>query len=140
MALVPQMVDALQVPVIAAGGIMDGRGVLAALALGAEAVQLGTRFLLASESGTFPAYRQRLIEGTETDTVVTRSLRRVVVVAGRTSRHLEAALVRACRDNAIATLILCLVQRAIGRTQQSRSGLSMLGKRGNAKRDRDRTD
>jgi nitronate monooxygenase len=88
MALVPQMVDALQVPVIAAGGIMDGRGVLAALALGAEAAQLGTRFLLASESATFAAYRQRLIEATETDTVVTRCL------TGRLARALRNDLVR----------------------------------------------
>ena len=71
MALVPQVVDAVKLPVIAAGGIMDGRGVIAALALGAEAAQLGTRFLLARESGATPAYRRRLIESDETDTVVT---------------------------------------------------------------------
>jgi nitronate monooxygenase len=71
MALVPQVVDAVRLPVIAAGGIMDGRGVIAALALGAEAAQLGTRFLLARESGATPAYRRRLIEAHETDTVVT---------------------------------------------------------------------
>jgi nitronate monooxygenase len=74
MALVPQVVDSVRVPVIAAGGIMDGRGVLAALALGAQAAQLGTRFLLATESGSFNAYRQRLVEAIETDTVVTRAL------------------------------------------------------------------
>ena len=82
-ALVPQMVDAVRVPIIAAGGIMDGRGVLAALVLGAQAAQLGTRFLLATESGTFEAYRQRLIEAAETDTVVTRSL------TGRPARALR---------------------------------------------------
>jgi nitronate monooxygenase len=74
LALVPQMADALQVPVVAAGGIMDGRGVLAALVLGAQAAQLGSRFLLATESGSFAAYRRRLIEATETDTVITRAL------------------------------------------------------------------
>jgi nitronate monooxygenase len=73
LALVPQVVDAVDVPVIAAGGVMDGRGVLAALALGASAVQIGTRFLLATESGAGPSYRQRLIEATEVDTVVTRA-------------------------------------------------------------------
>ena len=98
MALVPQMVDALHVPVIAAGGIMDGRGVLAALALGAEAVQLGTRFLLASESGTFPAYRQRLIEATETDTVLTRSL------TGRLARALRNELVRTVEESGVPVL------------------------------------
>ena len=71
MALVPQVVDAVRLPVIAAGGIMDGRGVIAALALGAEAAQLGTRFLLARESGTTPAYRRHLLEADETATVVT---------------------------------------------------------------------
>src|SRR5262249_54884371 len=74
LALVPQVADAVEVPVIAAGGIMDGRGVLAALALGAQAAQLGTRFLRARESGAFPAYRRRLREAMETDTVVTRAL------------------------------------------------------------------
>lgn len=98
MALVPQMVDALQVPVIAAGGIMDGRGVLAALALGAQAVQLGTRFLLACESGAFPAYRQRLIEATETDTVVTRSL------TGRWARALRNDLVRTVEQAGVPVL------------------------------------
>jgi nitronate monooxygenase len=71
MALVPQVVDAVRVPVVAAGGIMDGRGVIAALALGAQAAQLGTRFLLARESGTTPAYRRRLLAADETATVVT---------------------------------------------------------------------
>jgi nitronate monooxygenase len=82
------VVDSVRVPVIAAGGIMDGRGVLAALALGAQAAQLGTRFLLATESGAFAAYRQRLIEAIETDTVVTRSL------TGRAARALRNDLVR----------------------------------------------
>jgi nitronate monooxygenase len=88
-ALVPQVVDAVKVPVIAAGGIMDGRGVLAALALGAQAAQLGTRFLLASESAAFGAYRRQLLEAVETDTVVTRAL------TGRPARALRNALLRA---------------------------------------------
>jgi nitronate monooxygenase len=98
MALVPQVVDALQVPVIAAGGIMDGRGVLAALVLGAQAAQLGTRFLLARESGAFQAYRQRLIEATETDTVLTRAL------TGRMARALRNQLVRAVEDAGVPNL------------------------------------
>jgi nitronate monooxygenase len=89
LALVPQMADAVQLPIIAAGGIMDGRGVLAALVLGAQAAQLGTRFLLATESGTFEAYRRRLIEATETDTVLTRTL------TGRAARALRNDVVRA---------------------------------------------
>lgn len=60
-ALVPQVVDAVQLPVIAAGAIMDGRGIAACLALGAAGVQLGTAFLAATESGAHPAYRQALL-------------------------------------------------------------------------------
>jgi len=93
MALVPPLVDAVHVPVIAAGGIMDGRGVLAALVLGAQAVQLGTRFLLATESGTFHAYRQRLMEAVETDTVMTRSL------TGRMARALRNDLIRTVEES-----------------------------------------
>jgi nitronate monooxygenase len=61
-ALVPQIVDAVAVPVIASGGIVDGRGIAAALALGAEGVQLGTAFLFCPESGASPAWRQALRE------------------------------------------------------------------------------
>jgi nitronate monooxygenase len=71
LALVPQ------------GGISDGRGLVAALALGAAGVQMGTRFLLARESGAHPAYRRRLTSATETDTVVTR------VFTGRPARGLR---------------------------------------------------
>jgi nitronate monooxygenase len=73
LALVPQVVDAVGAPVIAAGGIFDGRGLAAALALGAAGAQLGTRFLLAAESATSPAYRSALVRAIETDTVVTSS-------------------------------------------------------------------
>lgn len=83
LALVPQVVDAVGVPVVASGGIMDGRGLVAALALGAHAVQLGTRFLLAAESGTPPGYRARLLSAMETDTVVTRAF------TGRPARSLR---------------------------------------------------
>ena len=70
MALVPAVVDAVHgVPVIAAGGIGDGRGVVAALALGAQAAWMGTRFLLAEESLIHPEYRRLLIEATEADTL-----------------------------------------------------------------------
>jgi nitronate monooxygenase len=78
-ALVPQVVDAISstsssfIPVVAAGGIMDGRGLVASLALGAAGVILGTRFMVARESGTFEAYQQRMFAAKETDTVITRS-------------------------------------------------------------------
>ena len=98
LALVPQMVDALRVPVVAAGGIMDGRGVLAALVLGAHAAQLGTRFLLATESGIFPAYRERLLKARETDTVMTRAL------TGRAARALRNDVVATLEDASAASL------------------------------------
>lgn len=72
-ALIPQIVDAVRLPVVAAGGIMDGRGIAASLALGAQGVSLGTRFLVAKESGVFQAYKQRLLQASETDTLVTKA-------------------------------------------------------------------
>jgi nitronate monooxygenase len=69
-ALVPQVVDAVDVPVLAAGGVMDGRGLAAALALGAEGVLMGTRFLTAKESGIFPSYRQAILDAVDSSTVV----------------------------------------------------------------------
>lgn len=71
MTLVPQVVDAVSIPVIAAGGIGDGRGIAAAFMLGAEAVQMGTRFVVAKESIVNEAYKQRLIKAKDIDSVVT---------------------------------------------------------------------
>ena len=73
MALVPQVVDAIRLPVIASGGIMDGRGIAAASALGAAAVQMGTAFLLADESGIPAGYKSAIASARETDTRVTRA-------------------------------------------------------------------
>lgn len=71
MALVPQVADAVSVPVIAAGGIADGRGVAAAFALGAQAVQCGTIFVCAEESPACDVYRRQIIDAKDTDTIVT---------------------------------------------------------------------
>ena len=68
--LVPQVVDAVSVPVIAAGGVADGRGLLAALALGAEGVQVGTRFALTRESAAHPHYKRLGLDAGETDTLL----------------------------------------------------------------------
>lgn len=70
MALVPRVIDAVDpLPVVAAGGIADGRGLAAVLALGAGATWMGTRFLLAQEAATHPLYQQRVIAAAETDAV-----------------------------------------------------------------------
>lgn len=79
MALVPQVVDAVDIPVIAAGGIFDGRGAAAAFMLGACGVQLGTRFLMARECRVHPVYKDRLVKASDIGTMVTgRSLKDAV--------------------------------------------------------------
>lgn len=88
MALVPQVADAVDVPVIAAGGIADRRGVAAALALGAEAVQVGTAFLRTPEATTSAVLRRALAGATDDSTVLTD------VVTGRPARGIANRLVR----------------------------------------------
>jgi nitronate monooxygenase len=73
MALAPQIVDTVRVPVIASGGIMDGRGIVAALALGASAVQMGTAFLTCAEAATSQAYREAILNAHEDQTRITRA-------------------------------------------------------------------
>jgi nitronate monooxygenase len=92
-ALVPQVVDRMRVPVVLAGGIMDGRGIAAALALGAEGVQLGTAFLAAEEAGTPPAYRQAIAAAPDSATAITRAYtgRPARAVRTRLIEHLETS-------------------------------------------------
>ena len=71
MALVPQVVDAVKIPVIAAGGIGDGRGMAAAFMLGSEGVQMGTRFLVATESKIHPNYKKAVLRAKDASTLVT---------------------------------------------------------------------
>ncbi len=71
MCLVPQVVDALEIPVIAAGGIADGRGIAASFMLGAEGVQVGTRFLASDECVIHPTYKELVVKAKDTDSVVT---------------------------------------------------------------------
>ncbi|HAL29122.1 MAG TPA: enoyl-[acyl-carrier-protein] reductase FabK [Coriobacteriia bacterium] len=71
MVLTPQLVDAVDIPVIAAGGIADGRGAAAAFALGAEGVQLGTRFMCAEECTIHPAVKEQVLKARDRDTIVT---------------------------------------------------------------------
>ena len=70
MALIPQLVDALKIPVIAAGGIADGRGIAAALSLGADGVQMGTRFAATVESSAHQNYKRRVVEALDNDTIL----------------------------------------------------------------------
>ena len=70
LALIPQLVDALNIPVIATGGIADGRGILAALSLGAEGVQMGTRFAATVESSAHLNYKKKVVEASDSDTIL----------------------------------------------------------------------
>ena len=88
MALVPQVVDAVTVPVIAAGGIGDGRGIVAALALGAAGVQIGTAFLLAAEAKTSPLHRAALKQANDNSTTLTN------VFTGRAARGIVNRIIR----------------------------------------------
>ena len=87
MALIPQVVDAVdgRVPVVAAGGLFDGRGLAASLTLGAEGVWIGTRFIATPEAWGTPGYKQRLIEMAEDDTVVSKAF------SGKTCRVVRNA-------------------------------------------------
>jgi enoyl-[acyl-carrier protein] reductase II len=72
MSLIPLVAGAVSVPVIAAGGIVDGRGLAAAFALGADGVQLGTRFVATEECIAHPNYKQAIVDARDSDTIVTR--------------------------------------------------------------------
>ncbi len=74
MALVPQVVDAVEIPVLAAGGIADGRGMAAGFMLGAEGVQIGTRFLVANECTVHQNYKNKILKAKDLDTVVTGNI------------------------------------------------------------------
>ncbi len=88
LSLVPQIVDAVRVPVLAAGGIMDGRGILAALSLGAVAAQLGTAFLRTPESSIPQVHKDAIARATDDATVVTRAF------SGRPARGLANRFTR----------------------------------------------
>jgi nitronate monooxygenase len=96
MALVPQIVDAVGLAVIAAGGISDGHGIAAALALGASAAALGTAFLLATEAATPNAYRAALKAARASETTITRAF------SGRAARGIVNRVVREMPPDAIA--------------------------------------
>jgi len=92
MVLTPQLVDAVSIPVIAAGGIADGRGIAAAFALGAEGVQMGTRFMVAEECTIHPDVKAKVLKARDRDTVVTglSTGHPVRVLKNKLSRQIEA--------------------------------------------------
>lgn len=92
-ALVPQVVDAVRLPVIASGGIMDGRGIAASLSLGAGAVQMGTAFLTTTEAGIPGVYKQSILAAREHETRITRAFsgRPARGIVNRFMRELDAA-------------------------------------------------
>ncbi len=96
MALVPRLVDAVDVPVIAAGGIMDGRGIAAAFALGAQGVQMGTAFLACDESGAHPGWKAALAQADTRGTRLTRAF------SGRHARGLVNDFMQAMREHEAA--------------------------------------
>ncbi|WP_421857829.1 NAD(P)H-dependent flavin oxidoreductase [Oricola sp.] len=97
-ALVPQIVDAVSVPVIAAGGIADGRGIAAAFALGASGVQIGTAFLTCPEAATGSERRQLIASAADTDTMMTNAM------SGRAARAAKSAFAQDMQSHADAML------------------------------------
>ena len=104
--LVPQVVDAVSIPVLAAGGIGDARGFVAAFALGAVGIQMGTRFMATAESGLNAWGRDQLIKMRETDTIVTRAMTGATVRCIRTPEIIayEEALARNAPDDEVVEL------------------------------------
>jgi nitronate monooxygenase len=106
-ALLPAIVDAVGVPVVATGGIADGRGVAAALALGASATQIGTAFLRCPEAGIHPAWAAALADTAPEDTMITRAF------SGRAGRGIATAYVRAAAGTSAPACAPYPVQRGL---------------------------
>ncbi|WP_186014611.1 NAD(P)H-dependent flavin oxidoreductase [Burkholderia gladioli] len=118
MALVPQLIDATGLPVLAAGGIMDGRGIAAAIALGAQAAQLGTAFLACAESGISQPWREQLASAGDTATLVTDA------ISGRHARGIRNAMISTLSAQA-ETIAPYPVQNAL--TQELRQAAGRAG-------------
>ena len=113
MPLVPQIADAVKIPVVAAGGIYDGRGLVAALALGAAGVQMGTRFLCATECAVHPAYKKAVIAARDRSTVVTGwRTGHPVVLENRLARQMLQAEAEGASREALVALAEGALKRA----------------------------
>jgi len=118
LALIPQVVDAIRIPVVAGGGIGDSRGLVAALALGAVGVWLGTAFMAAKEAP--PVYRKKLLEATDDSTVITKSY------SGKTMRVLPNKWTEAWQKSAIAPLPMHLQMALVRDLRQASFDAEML--------------
>ena len=114
-ALIPQVVDEISIPVIAAGGIVDARGVVAAFSLGAEGVQLGTRFIAVIENAAHPNYKQAIIDAKDTDTVITN---RSIVPTRCLKTEFTDTLIELERSGATAEDIMNFIGYRSNRTAQ----------------------
>ena len=117
MALVPQAADAVGIPVIASGGIMDGRGIVAALALGATAVQMGTVFLTSDEAGIPEAHKAAILSAREDQTRLTRAF------SGRPARGIVNRFMEAVEDPGAPDAVLPFpLQNALTRPLRTAAG------------------
>lgn len=116
LALVPQVADAVRVPVVASGGIMDGRGIAAALALGASAVQLGTAFLTTEEAGIPQVYKAAILTAREDETRVTRAF------SGRPARGIVNRFMREVEGEGGEAVLPYPYQNALTRPLRTAAG------------------
>lgn len=125
--LVPQVVDAVSIPVVAAGGIADGRGFLAALALGAAGVQLGTRLIATPQSDASNIFKQRVIDASETDTMITAALtgKTVRILTTPSLRALEHARTHGASEQELKTLRRA--QRSAAKSKQADEYVAVAG-------------
>jgi enoyl-[acyl-carrier protein] reductase II len=120
-ALIPQVVDEISIPVIAAGGIADARGVVAAFALGAEGVQLGTRFVAVNENAAHLNYKQAIVDAQDTDTVITS---RSIVPTRSLKTKFTNAILELERSGASAEDIMEFIGYRSNRTAQIEGNLN----------------